>query len=164
MFGLKKRRKTDQADVDLPITPMLDMAFQLMAFFVFTFRPQPQEGQISMYLPRSDGSEVAVAIPPPDADPLEVKEEYRVQVYSANGAIGSITFIDEIGSQELGNTPQALFQKLKSIAISGKDKPKIKIESADNLVYSQLIALMDACIAAGFEQVGVAPLVEATDE
>ena len=30
---------------------MLDMAFQLLTFFILTFRPAPIEGQISLRLP-----------------------------------------------------------------------------------------------------------------
>ena len=40
-------RKTE---VEIPITPMLDMAFQLLTFFVLTYRPAPTEGQFSMNL------------------------------------------------------------------------------------------------------------------
>lgn len=37
--------------VELNVTAMLDTAFQLLAFFVLTFRPAPDEGQISLRLP-----------------------------------------------------------------------------------------------------------------
>ena len=43
-----KRQKTE--DVEIPITPMLDMAFQLLCFFVLTYNPAPSEGQFSMNL------------------------------------------------------------------------------------------------------------------
>ncbi len=35
---------------DVPITPMLDMAFQLLTFFVLTYQPVPSEGQFVMNL------------------------------------------------------------------------------------------------------------------
>ena len=35
----------------LNVTAMLDMAFQLLAFFVLTFRPPPGEDQIYLKLP-----------------------------------------------------------------------------------------------------------------
>ncbi len=35
---------------DVPITPMLDMAFQLLTFFVLTYKPAPSEGQFVMNL------------------------------------------------------------------------------------------------------------------
>jgi biopolymer transport protein ExbD len=37
--------------VELPITPMLDMAFQLLAFFVIFYHPSASEGQIQLSLP-----------------------------------------------------------------------------------------------------------------
>ncbi len=43
-----KRQKTE--DVEVPITPMLDMAFQLLTFFILTYHPAPAEGQFSMNL------------------------------------------------------------------------------------------------------------------
>ena len=41
---VKKHRSTE--DVTLNVTAMLDMAFQLLAFFILTFRPPPGEAQI----------------------------------------------------------------------------------------------------------------------
>src|SRR4051812_2855720 len=41
-------------EVSLPITPMLDMSFQLLAFFVMTFQAaNALEGQLDMYLPKA---------------------------------------------------------------------------------------------------------------
>src|SRR6059058_3962046 len=39
----------------LPITPMLDMAFQLFAFFVVTYHPSQLEGQMQLNLPGAKG-------------------------------------------------------------------------------------------------------------
>ena len=46
----KKKRKRGSSDVDIPITPMLDMAFQLLTFFILTYTPAPQETSFSMNL------------------------------------------------------------------------------------------------------------------
>ena len=37
-------------EIEIPITPMLDMAFQLLTFFILTYQPAPSEGQFSMNL------------------------------------------------------------------------------------------------------------------
>ena len=37
--------------MELNVTAMLDMAFQLLAFFVLTFKPPPGEDQIYLKLP-----------------------------------------------------------------------------------------------------------------
>ena len=42
-------RRSAQApvEVDIPVTPMLDMAFQLLTFFIFTYHP-PRYSNIPM--------------------------------------------------------------------------------------------------------------------
>src|SRR5215469_8341422 len=44
-------RRRKQNEVELNLAAMLDMAFQLLAFFILTFKPSPVEGQISLHLP-----------------------------------------------------------------------------------------------------------------
>ena len=46
----RKKRQT-QDEVELNLAAMLDMAFQLLAFFVLTFRPSPVEGQLALNMP-----------------------------------------------------------------------------------------------------------------
>ena len=47
-------RPGDAAEVrpDLPVTPTLDACFQLLAFFVLTFRPAPAEAQVTVHAPQ----------------------------------------------------------------------------------------------------------------
>src|SRR5205823_11449705 len=99
MFGAKRRVSVGLVDPDLPITPMLDMSFQLMAFFIFTFRPAPTEGQIAMSLPKQEGGESA--IPSPSEDKPEV---FVVRVEAANnGTIArmSLTQKDAVDTRAL---------------------------------------------------------------
>jgi biopolymer transport protein ExbD len=54
-----RRYKADPPpEVELPITPMLDMAFQLLTFFIFTYHPSGMEGQMELLLP-SPGEKAA---------------------------------------------------------------------------------------------------------
>src|SRR5438034_9301009 len=97
MHGKHHRQTTDNVDPDLPITPMLDMSFQLMAFFIFTFRPAPTEGQIAMSLPKQEGGDTA--IPSPSDEKPEV---FVVKVEAANnGTIArmSITQKDDVDTR-----------------------------------------------------------------
>lgn len=43
-----KRPGTGFVEPDVPITPMLDMSFQLLAFFIMTFKLAAVEGQITL--------------------------------------------------------------------------------------------------------------------
>src|SRR3974390_36629 len=65
--------------VDLPITPMLDMTFQLLAFFVLTFQPQSAlEGRLEFTLPVAERSGRL----PPD-DPKWIEQEVERPLESA---------------------------------------------------------------------------------
>ena len=44
----KHKNETEDVQPDLPITPMLDMSFQLMFYFILNFRVATSEGQIAM--------------------------------------------------------------------------------------------------------------------
>jgi len=67
----RRRKARDQAEVELPITPMLDMAFQLMVFFIFTYKTKayPIDKPENMLPPKS----VSQAAAKPD-NPSEVKK------------------------------------------------------------------------------------------
>src|SRR6476646_4343929 len=90
MFGKHRHRQhTDFVEPDLPITPMLDMTFQLLAFFVFTFRPQSSEAQIALTLPEAKGGQQGVPDPTaPDEKPVIVVIEVRA---TDDGKVRSMT-------------------------------------------------------------------------
>ena len=46
-----KKKPRSQGDVELNMAAMLDMAFQLLAFFILTFRPSAVESQVSLRMP-----------------------------------------------------------------------------------------------------------------
>ena len=43
-------KKKPNPEVEVQITPMLDMAFQLLTFFILTYHPAPTEGQFALNL------------------------------------------------------------------------------------------------------------------
>lgn len=47
----RRHKKRSHGEVELNLAAMLDMAFQLLTFFILTFRPAPIEGQLSLHLP-----------------------------------------------------------------------------------------------------------------
>jgi biopolymer transport protein ExbD len=64
-----KKKGEPPIDVMLPITPMLDMAFQLLAFFIMVYRPAAKEGQEELVLPTAEERQQRAAHRPEDVDP-----------------------------------------------------------------------------------------------
>ena len=47
----RHHRRRSKKGVELNLAAMLDMAFQLLTFFILTFRPAPIEGHLALNLP-----------------------------------------------------------------------------------------------------------------
>ncbi|MFO0849386.1 MAG: biopolymer transporter ExbD [Gemmataceae bacterium] len=155
----RRRSGAEAVTPDLPITPMLDMSFQLMAFFILTFRPTPTEAQIALALPRADGGAAAVTAPP-DLALLDDDEELVVQVFAGDtGGLAEVVAAPKTGPQSLGADPAALFKYLKDRRENGGGKaPKLRFEFADRLNYKYVIKLLDEAKRAGFDRVSPALL------
>jgi biopolymer transport protein ExbD len=150
---------TDQVEADLPITPMLDMSFQLLAFFIMTFHPAPSEGQIAMSLPPQDLGG-GVSAPDPTA---EKPVKYIVQVVATEtGTIKTIT-IREDGSaaaetKDLGADIQNYFKELQTLTKQVSGKPaKLTLELDEKLLEAYVVQLIDHGIRAGFTDISPVP-------
>jgi biopolymer transport protein ExbD len=158
MFGRKKKKKanSDFVEPDLPITPMLDMSFQLLAFFITTFNPTPSEGHLDMSLPKVEGGP-STETPPPSLD--DDNDELVVTIEANDrGEISQIRMRakEETEGRPLGSDSAALFEALKKRLAEKKKAAKIKLEMADGLVYKIVIKLMDEITRAGYRQVAPA--------
>jgi len=138
---LKKMRSME---IEIPVTPMLDMAFQLLTFFILTYRPAPSEGQFSMnLLPAQPATVVGKESPKDEATSDSLAVELRtlktVLRAGASGQIGQITLSD--------NPVQGL-DALKKELESLVNDPNLQFEQAlikvdPQLKYSELIKVID---------------------
>ncbi len=159
---MKKKKKEPPIEITLPITPMLDMSFQLLSFFLLTFKPMPTEGQMSINLPKIDvASQATISdIAPPE----DKKDEYTVVLYASQGDIGLISFKGPLSApSELSgeNKMAALLQRLKDIpkpSGKGAESISITIEASPDLSYSRLIEVMDLCKRSGYDSVNLTPI------
>src|SRR5262249_12270483 len=81
----RKHKSEGGLDLELGIviTPMLDMAFQLLAFFVMTFNPSALEGAMDLNLPAAGESraDTPESVDPTNSDvAMEKKVELTVRV------------------------------------------------------------------------------------
>ena len=153
-----KTIKTGHVEPDLPITPMLDMSFQLLAFFLMTFNPTPTEGHLDLALPKESGGAATAA--PNFA--IDEEDELTAQVEATpEGAIAGIKVLEK-GSAEgkpLGTDSAKLFQYLKDRAArNGGKTGKLRLEMGDALNYQFVVKLIDEATRAGYRQVSPAPI------
>ena len=184
--GRPSHRKTparEEGGVNLSIiiTPMLDMAFQLLAFFVMTYHPSALEGHIdASLLPPSkiaiqgkqdiDKNAAPVDMPPDDKDALTVtvKAVKRGQTEGKRGdGEPSQIFVKRPeqpnpelvadSDMDLDSALKKLHDRLKSIQASGA-KANVNIEADSDLKHQYTIRIFDVCKSADCGKVGfIAP-------
>ena len=99
-------------DVELQMTPMIDIVFQLLVFFVMTFKIAMPEGDFNVKMPLAAPSE---GIPEPDQlPPIKVRMTAR-----SNGTLSQIQF----GNRPLGSGSQAFAGLRQSIRDLVGDEP-----------------------------------------
>ena len=142
MFRPKRRV---QGEVELNVTAMLDMAFQLLAFFILTFKPAPLEQQINLHLPPATA---AAKIGPP-TPPGEAPGDVLTNLTTLNiTVLGDNT--GEIEHIFVGETPVANAKILKGkldgiFAEMGNPFDQILVQVGSNVRYQGLMQIIDSC-------------------
>lgn len=138
-----RRRRPRHDNVELNLAAMLDMAFQLLTFFILTFKPAPVEGQIHLNLPPAQAS---IIVPPdkhpPGGEPLKNINTLPIRVVAnAAGQVGELS----LGDDRVDGLEQ-LDQRLKG-ALRDPTLPfdRVVIEASPALQYQPLMQVMEIC-------------------
>jgi biopolymer transport protein ExbD len=160
----RHRTGTDFVKPDLPITPMLDMSFQLLAFFIMTFKPVPTEGQIALTLPKDEGAQSAMSVPSV-TDDSNKPVHYIVRVTADDGGKIEKMTISEEGSptlpKDLGANLKTYLDELTALhaQLVGQQKTgKLTLELGDHLLQESVVALVDVGLRAGFTDISPVPI------
>lgn len=133
------------SDVDVPIAPMLDLAFNLLAFFIMTFNPTPVEVQYTMNL--LPGQPQAR----PDEGPSDDQQATSSELPAALRTLTTTLFADSrgqldrvtIGEAEVQGMDQ-LRERLQAI-LSDKTLPfdQALIQADPALHYGEMMQVID---------------------
>lgn len=147
----RRRRRRDQGSVELNLAAMLDMAFQLLTFFILTFRPAPIEGQLALNMPppvaqtkidmsknSADGIGDVLAM---ETLHLHVVANDRGDVSELKVESNSVIDgrLDEANLQRLDRKLQSLF------AVQQTPFDRIQIAVDGRLRYGELMKIIDVC-------------------
>ena len=147
----RRRRKRDQGSVEMNLAAMLDMAFQLLTFFILTFRPAPIEGQLSLNLP-PPVPQTNVEANAKGGEGIEnVLQQETLHLNVVANDRGDVSELKEEqnpivqGRLDEGNI-QRLDQKLHTM-FAGKQVPfdRIQIAVDGRLRYGELMKIIDVC-------------------
>jgi len=150
---MRKKHKATDEDVELNLTAMLDMAFQILAFFILTFRPPKAEGQIALRMPPPMPiAGVAGGANPGDQDTKDPLKDFKTLLIIVTatdaGDIRQLYVGKPPDQQEVATDPalKIFGTKLASLLndpASPLDQGVIQVGS--KLRYSELMRLIDVC-------------------
>jgi len=156
---MKVRNTERHADdkVDLQMTPMIDIVFQLLIFFIMTFKIVSPEGDFNIRMPLNAPSE---GVP----DPLQLPPIKVRMVANADGSLRGV----QMGTNPLGG--ERPFDQLHNeiIAIVGTDtgpgsiaeSTEIELDCDYNLDFEYVIAAITAVSGYVTKEGNVVKLVE----
>jgi biopolymer transport protein ExbD len=144
-----RTRRHVEGDVQLNVTAMLDMAFQILFFFVLTYRAAPVEGCIAVRMPppvpvTKPGPGSDAGAPSPElADSLPGVETLSISVTAKDGgAIGAIRVAEQPAVATLADFEERL-HALMSISNVPFEQVLLKVSPA--LQYENVLKVIEVC-------------------
>jgi biopolymer transport protein ExbD len=134
----RRSRRRSAEGVEINLAAMLDMAFQLLLFFILTFSPMPLESQIAAQLPAS-GAITQSMLPREDNGGL-------VTVTVLASDVGGVR--DMAVDQAIVRDFDGLKQQLQR-AIASRGRCNLVMQVDTKLHYQELVHVVDACMQVG---------------
>ena len=143
------RRSSEQ--VEMNVAAMLDMAFQLLTFFILTFRPPPVEEEFWMNLPPpkpiesiggGGGEPGATSIEPATSVAVHGVDSLTVSVFSRGGGIDRIC----VGGEQIAAGLGDLHRKLSEL-FGARQSPfeQVVLHVSRNLRYGETLQVLGVC-------------------
>ena len=142
----RRKHRKSQGDVELNLAAMLDMAFQLLTFFILTFKPSPIEGQVSLHLPPpqpvTNAAGKTAGADDANKNPVSGLNSLVISAFSTrSGQIASLA----IGEGGVPNIAQ-LEGRLKAVlGDPGSPFDQVIIQVSSALRYEELMKVIDVC-------------------
>ncbi len=160
----RRRRTATLEEVVFPVTPMLDMAFQLLAFFILTFRAPSRESRLDLYLPvapatierrRADLPIESNATPASKEPEIGEQFESDLVVRAESDDLGGLRSI-RLGGGPIANV-DLLQERLTRYREILADRPlRVLFIADDALVYDQAAKIIGAFSQAGVSSIRLA--------
>ena len=132
---MQRHKRHLQGDVELNMAAMLDMAFQLLAFFILTYQPAKVEGCIAIRLPP----------PTPVTRPNDVAGGVSLQISVTANKNGGIAAI-RVGEHPPVTGLQDLEQKLHAIMkVSDVPFDQVQLKVSPTLEYENVLKIIEVC-------------------
>jgi biopolymer transport protein ExbD len=147
---MRRRKQRRASVVEMQMTPMIDMVFLLLVFFMVSAKPVQPERDIPMGLPGQVAQEEIVDLP----------DEARVIIEPTGQVVLNEQNLDEPADTSLPEL-RAVLTRFRLSAENAKTEALVTLAPHDTVPHQRLVDVLNACAEAGIRGV---TLAGATDE
>lgn len=141
---MKLRNRVVGGKIAIDMTPMIDVVFQLLIFFMCTLKVIEPEGDFDISMPL--GTPSAESVTDAELPPFKIR-----MVADANGELASLSFNGENlgpGDGAIAALNSKVFRSVTALQAVGRDqleKQEVEIDPDYNLNYRYIINAIGAC-------------------
>lgn len=166
-------------DCELEMTPMIDVTFLLLIFFICTIKFKTLEGKLSAFLPKDVGGHPTIAEPheklaivvtvlcegtkldPASAGALESRNPELVARWSGTSSSRFVFGADRVLQYKLGphvtsdlaEVEQRLARLFERASASSDVEPALTVDPRAGVVYEDVVLLLDRAIDANYRDI-----------
>jgi biopolymer transport protein ExbD len=145
-------------DIYFPVAPMLDMAFQLLAFFILTFKPPTAETHIDLHLPTTPAAIPSAArgmARPTSSRTIDADLENDLLIRAEADDLGDLKTI-RLGEAVVPDLKTLNDRLRRYIGLMGDRPLRVRLIADDRLMYEPAARIIAVCSAAGVSAVRLA--------
>lgn len=144
---MRRKRKRHQNEVELNLAAMLDLAFQLLVFFILTFKPSPVEGQVLLRMPPPQPVTNIDAAQQAGADPRNTNPVQGLNTLTISAIAHPDGSLKQMALGDTAYTSVAALERRLTAVIGdptfGFDQVIVQVDS--RLRYEALMQVIDVC-------------------
>lgn len=159
----RRRTAGDEVEAKADFTPMLDLIFNVLAFFVITFNPPKPEKNFDVTLPPPQKQEETKSTSELPSEEPQIYESVTIGLRAGpGGALQSV----QLEGRDLGGGTVAVNRLVNDLRrhaamlnVPGQDKGALEVAtivSDSALKYEHLIMVVDACYQASIKKINFA--------
>jgi biopolymer transport protein ExbD len=158
---MKRKTLRSGEETKMDMTPMIDVTFQLLIFFMCTIKFKTLEGKLAAYLPKDVGVNTSEAEPKEKVDIiLKVEKEgtkldpYKDKPWSGEGAYryGPDRVLDYNVGPKRYETLDDLRARLSELYKADPERGAT-IDALPGIVYDDVIRVLDQAMTAGYTDI-----------
>ncbi len=157
----RKHQKRDFEEVKMEMTPMIDVTFLLLIFFIVTLKFKTLEGRLDASLPKDRGTSTSQANEIEKVDiVIKVSNPGRLVPDMADYSRGRLKMYEgrvvrfEVGSASFKTGPElSKYLEQFSRTQEMRDETPVSIDPKKGVVYGDVVTVLDVVIEKGFTQI-----------